>query len=48
MATTVVEHRKGASIDDAARMISEAKARIANKMKEKVIDVEFVDVPKES
>jgi hypothetical protein len=48
MATTVVEHRKGASIDDAAKMISEAKARIANKIKEKVIDVEFVDVTKES
>jgi DNA-binding phage protein len=48
MATTVVEHRKGASIDDAARMISEAKARIASKIKESAIDVEFVDVPKDS
>lgn len=48
MATTVVEHRKGASIDDAARIISEAKARIANKIKESAIDVEFVDVAKES
>jgi transposase len=48
MATTVVEHRKGASIDDAAKMISEARSRIANKIKESSIDVEVVDITENS
>jgi hypothetical protein len=39
MATTVVEHRKGASLDDAAKLINEAKSRIA---KGKVVDAEIV------
>jgi hypothetical protein len=43
MASTIVEHRKGASIDDAAKMIAEAKSRIANKIKEQAIDVEVVE-----
>jgi hypothetical protein len=47
MASTIVEHRKGASIDDAAKMIAEAKSRIANKIKEQAIDVEVVDEPNE-
>jgi hypothetical protein len=38
MATTVVEHRKGASLEDAAKMISEARQRI----KGKIIDAEIV------
>ncbi len=46
MATTVVEHRKGASLDDAAKMISEAKTRIANKIKENSIEAEIVDEPR--
>jgi hypothetical protein len=37
MATTVVEHRKGASLDDAANLINEARTRIA---KGKVIELE--------
>jgi hypothetical protein len=45
MATTVVEHRKGASIDDAAKMISEARTRIANKIRESAIDAEIIDEP---
>lgn len=38
MATTVVEHRKGASLEDAAKLISEARQRIQGK----VIDAEVV------
>lgn len=43
MATTVVEHRKGASLDDAAKMIFDAKARIASKIKSDAIDVEIIN-----
>jgi hypothetical protein len=43
MASTIVEHRKGASIDDAAKMIAEAKSRIANKIKEQAIEVEVIE-----
>ena len=39
MATTVVEHRKGASLDDAINLIKEAKKRISNG---KVIEAEVV------
>jgi len=42
MATTVVEHRKGTSIEDAAKLIEEAKARVANKMREVAIEAEVV------
>lgn len=45
MATTVVEHRKGASLDDAAKMISEVRTRIANKIREGAIDAEIIDEP---
>lgn len=38
MATTVVEHRKGASLEDAAKMINEARQRVQGK----VIDAEIV------
>ena len=38
MATTVVEHRKGASLEDAAKMINEARQRV----KGKIIDAEIV------
>ena len=41
MATTVIEHRKGASIEDAAKMIAEAKMRVANKTK--VVEAEIVE-----
>lgn len=43
MATTVVEHRKGASLDDAAKMILDAKARIASKIKESAIEAEIIE-----
>jgi hypothetical protein len=43
MATTVVEHRKGASLDDAAKMISDAKSRIASKIKESALEAEIVE-----
>jgi hypothetical protein len=42
MAGIVIEHRKGASIEDAAKIISEAKARIANKVKAQAIDAEII------
>lgn len=42
MASTVVEFRKGASIDDAAKMIAEARARVANKLKSEAIDAEVI------
>ena len=42
MATTVVEHRKGPSLDDAAKMIADAKARIANKVKESAVEAEII------
>jgi DNA-binding phage protein len=40
MATTVVEHRKGTSIADAAKLIEDAKARAANKLRENSVVVE--------
>jgi hypothetical protein len=43
MASTIVEHRKGPSIDDAAKMIAEAKSRIANKVKAQAVEAEIVD-----
>ena len=42
MASSIVEHRKGASLDDAAKMISEARTRIANKIRESAIEAEIV------
>lgn len=43
MATSVVEHRKGATIDDAAKMIAEARSRMAMKIKSIAVDAEVVD-----
>jgi len=43
MASTIVEHRKGPSIDDAAKMIAEAKSRIANKVKAQAVEAEIVE-----
>lgn len=45
MAGVVIEHRKGASIDDAAKMIAEARERIASRIKSQAIDAEIVNVP---
>jgi hypothetical protein len=42
MAGVVIEHRKGASISDAAKVIFDAKARIAAKIRGTAIDVEIV------
>jgi len=44
MAGVVIEHRKGASIDDAATAIAAAKARIAEKIKTRAIEAEVVGV----
>lgn len=43
MATAVVEHRKGATIDEAAKMIAEARSRIANKVKSEAIEAEVIN-----
>jgi hypothetical protein len=40
MATSVVEHRKGASLDEAAKMIEEARMRVVSK--DKVIEAEVL------
>jgi hypothetical protein len=42
MATAVVEHRQGASIDDAAKMIAEARSRLASKVKAQAVEAEIV------
>lgn len=42
MASSIVEHRKGASLDDAAKMISEARTRIADKIRKGAIEAEIV------
>jgi hypothetical protein len=39
MAGVVIEHRKGASIEDAAIMIAQAKAKIASRASTLIIDV---------
>lgn len=43
MATAVIEHRKGASIEDAAKMIADAKRRVADKIRSEAIDAEIVE-----
>lgn len=43
MASTVVEFRKGASLDDAARMIAEARSRIAERTRESAVEAEIID-----
>jgi hypothetical protein len=42
MAGLVIEHRKGASIDDAAIMIAQAKSRIAQKIKSEAVEAEII------
>jgi hypothetical protein len=42
MASAIIEHRKGASIEDAAEMIAAAKARIAEKMRNQSIEAEVI------
>ena len=43
MATAVIEHRRGPSIEDAQAAIAEARARIANRATEHAIEVEVID-----
>jgi len=43
MAGVVIEHRKGASISDAAKVISEARARIASKIRDGAIDAQIIN-----
>ena len=38
-----IEHRQGASIDDAMKMIAEAKARVAEKIKSQAIEAEIIE-----
>jgi len=42
MASSVIEHRTGASIEDAAKMIEDAKKRIAEKLRESAIEAEVI------
>ena len=42
MASAIVEYRKGASVEDAAKVIEEARARIAEKIKSQAIEAEVV------
>lgn len=41
MASVTVEHRRGPSIDDAAKVIEEARMRIANKVRSEAVDAEL-------
>ena len=43
MAGVIIEHRKGASIDDAAKAIAEARARIADKIRSEAVTVEVIE-----
>lgn len=42
MASSVIEHRTGASIEDAAKMIEDAKKRVAEKLRENAIEAEVI------
>ncbi len=42
MAGVVIEHRKGASIDDAMKFREETRARVANKKREDAIEAEII------
>jgi len=42
MASSIIEHRKGASIEDASEMIAAAKARIAEKLRSQAIEAEVL------
>jgi hypothetical protein len=43
MASTVVEFRKGASLDDAAKLIEQARARVAEKVRETAIEAQIIE-----
>jgi len=43
MAGMVIEHRKGASIDDAMKMIAEAKAKVAERIKSQAVEAEIIE-----
>lgn len=43
MASTIIEHRQGASIADASEMIAAAKARIAEKLRNTAIEAEVIN-----
>ena len=43
MATSVIEHRRGASLDEAAKMIEEARMRVVSQAKAKTIEAEIVE-----
>jgi hypothetical protein len=43
MAGTIIEVRKGVTVDDAAKMINEAKQRIANKVKREAIEAQVTE-----
>jgi hypothetical protein len=42
MAGVIVEHRKGATVADAAQLIAEARARVAEKIKGQAIEAEII------
>jgi hypothetical protein len=42
VATTIIEHRTGPTLDEAMKAIEEAKAKIANKAKAGAIEAEVV------
>ena len=43
MASSIIEHRKGASIEDATEMIAAARARIAEKLRTQAIEAEVIN-----
>lgn len=43
MASAIVEHRKGTSVEDASVAIAEARARIAERMKSQAIEAEIIE-----
>lgn len=43
VATTVIEHRSGPSLDDAIKAIAEARAKVANKSTEGAIEAEIIE-----
>jgi len=42
MASSIIEHRKGASIEDASEMIAAARARVAEKLRARAIEAEVL------
>jgi hypothetical protein len=43
MASAIIEHRQGTSVEDAAKVIAEARARIAEKVKNQAIEAEVIN-----